>query len=59
MLFSEFIFTKIRFTAIILQNFCYPNKNIFFVWIIFGKILVGSFVESCLQSAPSAESTRE
>jgi len=42
---SVFIFTKVLFfTAVILPNFCYPNKNIF-LWIIFGKKknLVGSF----------------
>jgi hypothetical protein len=33
---SVFIFTKVIFTAVILPNFCYPNKNIF-LWIIFGK----------------------
>jgi hypothetical protein len=35
-IFSVFIFTKVLVTAVILPNFYYANKNIFF-WIIFGK----------------------
>jgi hypothetical protein len=31
---SVFFFTKVLFTAVILPNFCHPNKNIF-LWIIF------------------------
>lgn len=31
MIFSVFIFTKVLFTVVILPNFSYPNKNIFFV----------------------------
>jgi hypothetical protein len=36
-IFFVFIFTKVLFTAVILPNFCYPNKNFFFVDIFFGK----------------------
>jgi hypothetical protein len=35
-IYSVFIFTKVLFTAVILPNFCYTNKNIL-LWIIFGK----------------------
>jgi predicted lysophospholipase L1 biosynthesis ABC-type transport system permease subunit len=48
---------QVLFTAVILQNFCYLNKNIFwntFLW----EILVGSFAESCLPAVYPAESVR-
>jgi hypothetical protein len=48
---------QVLFTAVILPNFCYPNKNIFwntFLW----KILVGSFAESCLPTVHPAGSVR-
>jgi len=57
-IFFVFIFTKVLFTAVILPNFCYPNKNIFFVDYFLAKILVGSFAETCLLSAPSAGSAK-
>jgi hypothetical protein len=47
------------FTTVILSNFCYPNKNIFFCGLFLAKILVGSFAESCLPLAPSAGSARD
>jgi len=53
-IFSVFIFTKV---LVILPNFYYTNKNIFF-GLVLAKILVGSFAESCMPSAPSAGSAR-
>jgi len=37
---SVFIFTKVLFTAVILPNFCYTNKNIFFVDYFWQKFLL-------------------
>jgi len=50
-------FYKVLFTAVILPNFCYPNKNIFEIF-FFGKILVGSFAESCLPAVHPVGSVR-
>jgi hypothetical protein len=52
----DFIFFTSPFTAVILPNFCYPNKNIF--GIFFWTILVGSFAESCLPAVHPAGSVR-
>jgi len=49
-------FSQVFFTAVILPNFCYPNKNIF--GIFFWKILVGSFAETCLLVVHLAGSVR-
>jgi hypothetical protein len=43
---SVFIFTKVLYTAVILPNFCYPNKNIFvdYFWQKFLLVLLQNHV---------------
>jgi hypothetical protein len=50
-------FFKVLFTAVILPNLCYPNKNIFGIFFLW-TILVGYFALSCLPVVHHAGSVR-
>jgi hypothetical protein len=47
-----YLFSQVLFTAVILPNFCYPNKNIFGIF-FFGKFLLDLLQKHvCWQSTP-------
>jgi hypothetical protein len=50
-------FYRSPFTAVILPNFCYPNKNIFGLFFL-AKFLLDLFAESCLQAVHPAGSVK-
>jgi hypothetical protein len=48
---------KVLFTAVILPNFCYPNKNIFGIFFFFGQFLLDLLQNHvCRQSTPQGPS---
>jgi hypothetical protein len=50
------LFLQVLFTAVILPNFCYPNKNIFGIF-FFGKFLLDLLQNNvCWQSTPQGPS---
>jgi hypothetical protein len=51
-----YLFSEVLFTAVILPNFCYPNKDIFGIF-FFGKFLLDLLQENVYrQSTPQGPS---